>query len=330
MTIWKRIGLVLAWAAAVVSGSGCDAGRGPSEPEPGQVRVVASFYPLAFLAEEIGGGRAHVTTLVPAGVEPHDWTPKSRDMQALSRAQLFLYNGAGFEGWVDDVLEGIGADGPLAVEVSRGIPLIRTPDDGRYPAETAGGEPHDHGGTNAGAGDHGGLHVDPHTWVSPKSARIMAENVFQAFVRVDAADRAYYEARYRDLDGRLRALDERYARELADVPKRDVVVSHAAFGYLCRDYGLRQVAITGLSPEAEPRAQDLLAVKRFVEERGVKVIFFEELVSDRLARTLAREAKVDTMVLSPLEGLTPEQEKAGENYLTLMERNLEHLKKALQ
>lgn len=377
MTVWKRIGLVLALAAAVVSGAGCGAGRGPSEGEPGQVRVVASFYPLAFLAQEIGGERAHVVNLVPAGVEPHDWTPKSRDMQAISRAQLFLYNGAGFEGWVGDVLGGLDAgDGPLAVEASRGVRLIRAEEGGETPAVTVGetpeaatpgdgkshDEPADHDredvhGREAGheneegdgheEGDeredghgheenqadghhHGDLTVDPHTWVSPKSALIMAENIYKAFVQVDGANRAHYEANYRELAERLKALDERYTRELAGLPKRDIVVSHAAFGYLCRDYGLNQVAIMGLSPEAEPRAQDLLAVKRFVEERGVKVIFFEELVSDRLARTLAKEAKVGTLVLNPLEGLTPEQEKAGETYLTLMERNLEHLKQALQ
>jgi zinc transport system substrate-binding protein len=325
MTVWKRIGLVLTLAAAMVSAAGCGAGSGSTAEEPGRVRVVASFYPLAFLAGEIGGERAHVVNLVPAGVEPHDWTPKSRDMQAIARAQLFLYNGAGFEGWVEDVLGGFKAgEGPLPVEASRGVRLIRTGENGDRE------EGHDHGEHPADGHAHDDLTVDPHTWVSPKSALIMAENLYNAFVRVDGAHRAHYEANYRELAERLKALDERYTRELSGLSKREVVVSHAAFGYLCRDYGLRQVAIMGLSPEAEPRAQDLLAVKRFVEERGVKVIFFEELVSDRLARTLAQEAKVDTLVLNPLEGLTPAQEKAGETYLTLMERNLEHLKQALQ
>jgi len=197
------------------------------------------------------------------------------------------------------------------VPASEGIPLIRA------------------SGEEAGHGDHDHPDIDPHVWVSPKSALKMADNILAAFLAVDPEGREYYEARHAGLAERLRGLDERYARELAGLPRKDIVVSHAAFGYLCRDYGLNQVALMGLAPDAEPRAQDLLAIKRLVEERGVKAVFFEELVSDRLARVLAREAGVEALPLNPLEGLTPEQEKAGENYLTLMERNLENLKRAL-
>src|SRR5690606_15470914 len=129
-----------------------------------------------------------------------------------------IYNGAGFEGWVEDVLEAAGGDdGPLAVRASEGIPLIRSS-----------GEEAEHGD------GHGGDHpdVDPHVWVSPKSARIMADNILAAFLAVDPEGSAHYEARHASLAERLRELDGRYARELAALPRRDIVVSHAAFGYL--------------------------------------------------------------------------------------------------
>ncbi|HEY8528470.1 MAG TPA: zinc ABC transporter substrate-binding protein [Paenibacillaceae bacterium] len=306
-------------AAVIALLSGCGAGGGRAEEAGDRVLAVTALYPLAFLAEEIGGERAQVVNLVPAGVEPHDWSPGSRDLVTISRAHLFIYNGAGFEGWVEDVLDAVaGDDGPLPVKASEGIPLIRASGE-----EAAHGEEDGHG--------HDGDHpdIDPHVWVSPKSARIMADNILAAFLAVDPEGRAHYETRHADLAERLRKLDERYARELATLPRKDIVVSHAAFGYLCRDYGLNQVAVMGLAPDAEPRAQDLLAIKRLVEERGVKAVFFEELVSDRLARVLARETGAEALPLNPLEGLTPEQQRNGENYLTLMERNLENLKRAL-
>jgi len=281
----------------------------------GKVNVVTTFYPLYFLAEAIGGDDAHVVDLIPAGVEPHDWTPKSRDLQAVSKAELFVYNGAGLEGWVDDFLKGIG-NGPKTVEASQGIELL------------TGNPEADEDAAKAGAADDRG--VDPHTWVSPKSMMRMASNVHDAFVAADPAHKADYDGRYGELIGKLQALDQAYAEGLAHVARREIVVSHQAFGYLCRDYGLKQVPIMGLSPDAEPRAQDLLGIADFVKESGARTIFFEELVSDRLAKTLAAEAGVGTDVLNPVEGLTPAEQQAGDDYFSIMERNLQKLEKALQ
>lgn len=293
--------------------AGC--GKSENTQADGKVNVVTTFYPLYFMAKEIGGEDARVTDLIPAGVEPHDWTPKSRDLQVASNAQLFIYNGAGLEGWVDDFLHGVGSGGSLkTVEASGGIELIH-------------GNPENEDGDASGAGK---KDVDPHTWVSPKSALTMAANIHQAFVSVDPAHQADYDRNYDALNEKLKKLDQQFTDGLSNLPKRDIVVSHQAFGYLCRDYGLNQVAIMGLSPDAEPRAQDLLNIAKFVKEKGIKTIFFEELVSPTLADTLAGEAHVGTEVLNPLEGLTPKEEKAGDDYFTIMQRNLQNLQKALQ
>jgi len=284
--------------------------------------VVTSIYPLYFLASEIGGERAGVTNLVPTGVEPHDWTPKSRDLVRISRADLFLHSGAGFEGWTRELLDGIEADSDVIVmAASEGIELI--PLDGESEAHE---EDRGHAG---GHHEHEG-NVDPHVWVSPKSMLRMAENVRDALIAAAPENAAVYEANYEALAGRLRALDEAYERELAGLPRRDIVVSHRAFAYLCRDYGLNQIAVMGLAPEEEPKAQDLKRIVELVRESGFRYIFFEELVSDRLARTLASEAGAETLVLNPVEGLTPEQEANGDDYVTIMEMNLQNLKKALQ
>lgn len=308
------ISLLLTVLAAILL-AGCGKSGDNTQTAEGKVNVVTTFYPLYFLAQQIGGADAHVTDLIPAGVEPHDWTPKSRDLQEASEAQLFIYNGAGLEGWVDDFLHGVGSNDSLkTVEASQGIELIR-------------GNPEKEDGA---ASDSNKKDIDPHTWVSPKSALKMAANIHDAFVSADPAHKADYDNNYGALKSELNALDQQFSDILSTLPNRDIVVSHQAFGYLCRDYGLNQVAIMGLSPDAEPRAQDLLDIAKFVKEKGIKTIFFEELVSDQLAKTLANEANVGTDVLNPLEGLTPKEEKAGDNYFTIMTRNLQNLQKALQ
>ncbi|ASA23155.1 metal ABC transporter solute-binding protein, Zn/Mn family [Paenibacillus donghaensis] len=350
--------------------AGCGAKSSGSIVE-GKVNAVTTFYPIYEFTKEIGGEDANVINLLPVGVEPHDWTPRSQDIVNTSKAQLFLYNGAGLEGWVPGFLKGLDSDSKVqSVEVSKGVNLIMTDeDDGHnhgsaaedHEGEEAGhdhegeaehaheGEEvgHEHEGEEAGH-DHEGeaehahegeeaeaasgdsLHTDPHTWVSPKSALVMAGNIRDSLQAADPEHKDGYEERYNKLAERLKALDVKFEQELAKLPGKEIVVSHQAFAYLARDYGLTQHAIMGLSPDAEPRGQDMVKLASMVKEEGIKYIFFEELVSDRLAKTLAAEAGVSTMVLNPVEGLTEEQDKNADNYFTLMEKNLQNLILALQ
>lgn len=321
--------------SAMVALAGCGNDNSSTETDQPQsatgenkLSVVTSFYPIYYLTSEIGGDYVEVTNLVAAGVEPHDWTPKSQDLNKASKAELFLYHGAGLEAWVDDFLKGLSGDSKVEVKaMSEGIELIEGGDE-----EHEHGEEHDHEegheDEHGQEHDHGG--VDPHTWVSPKSALVLAENVKNSLVTADSDHADTYEQNYLALKSKLESIDAEYTEKLSAVSQKNIVVSHQAFGYLARDYGLKQVSIMGLNPDAEPKAQDILEIAKFVKANGVKVIFFEELVSDQLAVTLANEAKVDTMVLNPLEGLTKEQEKAGVTYVQLMQTNLQNLVEALQ
>ncbi|MFE4711108.1 metal ABC transporter substrate-binding protein [Paenibacillus sp. NPDC056722] len=330
----SRKGWFMAALMLVLVLAGCGAKSGGNIVE-GKVNVVTTFYPIYEFAKEIGGDDVHAINLLPVGVEPHDWTPRSQDIINTSKAQLFLYNGAGLEGWVPNFLKGLDRGSKVqAVEVSQGINLIKTNEDDGHNHGGSGNADHesvaeDHG---AESGNTGGdsLHTDPHTWVSPKSALIMAGNIKNSLQTADPEHKDAYEERYNKLAERLKALDTKFETELAKVPGKEIVVSHQAFGYLARDYGLDQHAIMGLSPDAEPRGQDMVALAKLVKDEGIKYIFFEELVSDRLAKTLANEAGVSTLVLNPVEGLTQEQEKNNDNYFTLMEKNLQNLILALQ
>jgi zinc transport system substrate-binding protein len=279
------------------------------ELEKGKINVVTSFYPLYDFAQKIGGDYVHVVSAVPSGVEPHDWAPKSRDISQINKSELFLYQGSGFEGWVDELLQSRKKDDPVqVVEASKGVALIPLSDSG------ANGHPA----------------YDPHSWLSPQNAKKMAENVKDGLILADAAHKADYEANYKQLADRLDQLDGKFKSQLSGLPKKEIVVSHNAFAYLCKDYGLTQKPIMGLAADSEPTAQDMLQINEFIRRNHVKYIFFEELVSDKLAKTLATDAKIETLVLNPLEGLTEEETKAGDDYFSIMEKNLQNLVKALQ
>jgi len=318
-----------------------------------RLSVVTSIYPIYFLTKEIGGEHVKVTNLIATGVEPHDWTPKSKDLIVASKANLLLYHGVGLETWIDDFKKGLATDSQVTIEeVSKGINLIdvsktdaedhdhdhdaedHADHDHEHDAEDHDHdtEDHEHEGSDHHSEDGHNHHytLDPHTWVSPKSAIMIAENIKNSLITADEANKQYYEKNYTELKSKLEAIDGQYEEALSKTALRTIVVSHQAFGYIARDYGLQQISIMGLSPNAEPRAQDILNISKLVKEHNVKYIFFEELVSDNLAKMLASEAKVDTMVIYSLEGLTTQQEKNGENYMTLMERNLQNLIQALQ
>ncbi|MFD0695026.1 metal ABC transporter substrate-binding protein [Paenibacillus sp. GCM10027628] len=304
----RKIGFIyiglLAVFTLLLSGCGSTTSS-KAELVQGKVNVVTSFYALYDFTRNIGGEYVNVINLVPAGVEPHDWSPKSNDMKNLTNAQVFVYQGAGFEGWVQDFLGTVKPDSKLkVVEASKGAELIKTADNKEE--------------------------FDPHAWLSPLNAIKMANNIKEALIQADPTHKDAYEQNYNNYASKLTDLDARYKSELSKTTKKEIAVSHQAFAYLCRDYGLTQMAIMGLSPDSEPTAQDLKKMNEFIKEHQVKYIFFEELVSDKLAKTLAKDANVDTMVLNPLEGLTDKEIQAGENYISIMDKNLKNLVKALQ
>lgn len=333
----KRGNMKLLWTGLliltllVLSACGQDSSNSAKIVE-GKVNVVTTFYPVYAFTTAIGGEDANVINLLPTGVEPHDWTPKSQDIVNTSKAQLFLYNGAGLEGWVPNFLKSLNSDTQVkSVAVSEGVKLLTAEgDDGHGHGEEHEDEHADEHTDEATSEDVADHHIDPHTWVSPKSAIIMAENIKNSLVEADPDHKAGYEQRYEELRTKLETLDQRFTDELANVPNNEIVVSHQAFGYLARDYGLTQHAIMGLSPDAEPTGQDIVKLAKLVKDEGIKYIFFEELVSDKLAKTLASEAGVETMVLNPVEGLTKEQATNGDDYFTLMEKNLQNLLIALK
>jgi zinc transport system substrate-binding protein len=273
-------------AATVLAAAGA-AGAGARR------EVVASFYPLAYAAAEIGGGTVSVRNLTPAGAEPHDLELRPSDAVAIGRASVVLYLGRGFQPAVERAVESTHARG---VDLLAGTPLRQARD------------------------EQGDLATDPHVWLDPVRYGEIAARIGRALGRPGGA--AAFRAR-------LQALDTAYRTGLAHCARRTIVTTHAAFGYLASRYGLVQLPLEGLTPEAEPTPKELAGLIRRVRASGATTVFFEKLVSSRLAETVARDAHVRTASLDPLEGLTADETARGATYFTVMRRNLATLRAAL-
>jgi len=280
---------------------GLAAGCGAAPDRGGPLPVVASFSTLAEFSQRIGGPRVAVTNLVPAGMEPHEYEPTPQDLIRLKRARVVVYNGAGLEPWVEKLRPEI-ASTAVQVNASAGLPLIT-----EEPAHA----------------------VDPHVWLDPLLAREQVRRILAGLVQADPAGRGAYESRAAELDRELLAVHRRFTEALAQCARREFVTTHAAFEYLARRYGLTQVAIVGLSPQAEPSPARLAEMTAFVRRHRIPVIFYNVLDGPRLAEVVAREAGVGTAVLNPLEGMTVDAQRAGSNYVTVMNENLAGLVNAL-
>ena len=278
-------------------------------PDPASTPlVVASFYPLYEFAREVAGSTARVVSLVPPGVEPHDWEPSPQDVARVGTARLFVYNGAGLDPWASRLVDPSTSKVP-SVKATEGIPLLSASSAARV------------GGKSS--------RPDPHVWLDPVLARSMVETIRDALVKADPVHATIYVKNTNRFTARLQALHEAFEAGLRDCARRDVVTSHAAFSYLARRYDLTVIPVMGLAPEAEPSPAELAAIARFARDRKVQYIFFETLVDPRLAETLAREIGAQTLVFNPIEGVTREQQAAGKGYIALMEENLQHLRTAL-
>jgi zinc transport system substrate-binding protein len=263
-----------------------------SSSSTGRTTVVAAFYPLAFASQVVGGRSVEVRNLTPTGAEPHDVELTAKEVAELQQADVVLYLSHGFQPAVEKAVQ---AGSGKRVDVLEGIRL------------------------RSGVGDEAGK-SDPHVWLDPVLYARIVRRIGAVLGRPEAA---------KALAERVKTLDGEYRRGLARCKRREFVTSHAAFGYLAARYGLHQLAITGIDPESEPTPQHLAELAKLVRREQITTVFFERLVSPKLAETVAREAGARTAVLDPIEGLTPDEARRGATYLSLMRRNLGELRKAL-
>lgn len=314
LTVFTLLPVLLTGCGTAAQG-GADAASAATDAT--QMTVYTSFYPMYDFASKIGGDKIVLHNMVPSDSEPHTWEPSPSDITALENADVFIYNGAGMEHWVEDVLASLQNKDLVVVDSSANITLL------------PGG--HSHDDEDEDEDEHGEEEsFDPHVWLGIREAKQQLLAIKDALSQADPANKDYYEANYVKYAAEFDALDQEYTDTLSALPNKEIVVSHQAFGYLCAAYGLTQVAVEGLSPDSEPEPAKMAEIIDFVKEHNVRVIFFEELASPKVAETIAKETGATTAVLNTVEGLTDEQAAAGEDYLSIMRENLAQLKEALQ
>lgn len=308
----KRYGLLLVSMIVLILAA-CSNDTSEKEDD-GKLKIMTTFYPMYEFTKNIAGDKADVELLIPSTIEPHDWEPTPKDIGNIQKADLFVYNSADMETWVSDITASIDSSDVAVVEASKGIKLIEEDEEAEESEEE-----HEHEHSH---------HADPHVWLSPVLAQQEVQTITDALIKVDPDNKEYYETESSKYIEKLKALDEEYKTELKGITSNEFITQHTAFSYLAKEYGLVQVPIAGLSPDEEPSAAKLAELKKFAEEHEINVIYFEELTSSKVAETLANELGADTEVLNALEGLSDEQQKAGEDYITVMEENLTQLKKS--
>ncbi|MEV5274570.1 metal ABC transporter substrate-binding protein [Streptomyces werraensis] len=294
--------------------------------DTGTFDVVASFYPMAFLAERIGGDHVHVTSLTQPGQEPHDLEISAKQTAQLEESDAALY----LKGLQPSVDEAIGQS-PIATKIDA-AELTALEEHGTEAGHgEEHGDEHAHEDEHADEDGHGHDHDheggDPHIWLDPVKYAEVAEGVGKAFQVADPDHAADYRKNTATLVEDLKALDQKFRTGLANRKTDVFVTTHAAFGYLAERYGLTEEAISGLDPDTEPSGARVKELQKIAKEDGVTTVFYETLVSDRTAKTLAGDTGLRTDVLDPVEGIT--DHSRGEDYFQVMEANLTALRTAL-
>jgi zinc transport system substrate-binding protein len=279
------------------------------------LQVVTTLFPLYDFARTIAGGKAHVTMLLPPGVEPHTFEPKPEDMIRISRAGLFIYTSRYMEPWAEKIISGIG---------SKTVHIVNAGERVIYQAGVSDAE-HGHGH------DHDQKNMDPHIWLDFANAALMVDTILNGFIAADPGNVSTYRQNAETLKKQLVALDDRYRNRLSACSTRKLLHGgHYTFGYLARRYEFEYHALSGISSDAEPSAERMVALIREIRSSGTKYLFAEELLSPRLTETLAQEAGVGVLMLHGAHNLSRDDLSRGVTFFDLMERNLEQLQKGLQ
>jgi zinc transport system substrate-binding protein len=279
--------------------------------ETNKIKVVTTFYPLTFFAQQIGGDEVIIKQLIPNNTEAHSWQPSFSDISAVDEADMIIYNGASLDLWFkDDILPAIDSSNKVIVETTEGLELLK--------GEPEAGEKHEEP-------------YDPHTWVSPFLAKKQAQKIYEALTQKDQNHRDYYSERWQTLAERFEELDKKYLNEFSDKKKEEIFVAHSAFGYLADRYGFSQYGIIGISADEQPSASTYLTLVNMMIEHETYVVYVDPIYPNETAQTLKNDFETITgqdvqilklyFMLGPLDGL---------DYFEQQEKNLENLKIGLE
>ncbi|MFD0771319.1 metal ABC transporter substrate-binding protein [Bacillus sp. CGMCC 1.60114] len=314
MKKWKYGALItaLALSTAIAGCSKQDEAKGTTKQDK-SLKVVTTFYPMYDFTKNVVGSNGKVDVLIPAGTEPHDFEPSPKDIAKIEGADVFVYNSDSMETWVPKVLKSLDNKKIKVVDASKDISLMEgTAEEEDKHADKAQEHP-----------------MDPHVWLDPVLAQKEVENIKQVVIEADPTHKQDYEKNADQFTAKLKDLDNEFRTTLGNAKRKEFVTQHAAFGYLAKEYGLTQIPIAGLAPDQEPSPAKLAELQKYVKDNNIKVIYFEEIASPKIAKTLADETGAKTVVLSPIEGITKEEQDKGIDYISYMKKNLDALKQSV-
>lgn len=296
MNIKRILGIVI--LVAIATGAIAFAAFDRPQQQSGKLEVSTTFYPLYEFSKAVGGDLISVTNIPPAGAEPHDFEPTPQQLITVQKSQVLVYNGAGFEPWVEKFLPDFKNK---AINASDGLALDTSDEHG----------------------------TDPHYWLDPTMAQKAIDTIRDGLTAAAPQHKDAFVKNADDYKVKLAGLDTAYTTGLANCRQNTIVASHEAFSYVGKRYGFDILAIAGINPEEDPSPAKLAEISNAVRQKGIQYIFFESLVSPRLADTIATETGVKTATLDPIEGLGDEDQQQGKNYLSIQRENLANLRTAL-
>ncbi|MBC5635359.1 zinc ABC transporter substrate-binding protein [Ornithinibacillus sp. BX22] len=322
------IGLLLLLAACNTNDENASSAAGVQNTD-NTLTIFTSIYPLEDFAKKIGGEHVQVNTLIPPGADSHTFEPTSKDILDIAKADAFIFNGLGMESYAEKVKETLKKEDVVFVEAAEGIEAI--PHDHEHHGEEAS---HDHDGDDHQDSEHDDGHhhgdQDPHVWIDPYQAIVLAENIKNTLVDLKPEAREEFEENFETLKQDLEALDEEFHQLVDSKENPEMIVSHAAYGYWEKSYGIKSIPIAGLSSSQEPSQSELTKLIQVAKEKDLKYVIFEQNITPKVAKVIQDEIGAEALYLHNLSTLTDEDIESGEDYFSLMERNLETLDKALR
>ncbi|PWW25786.1 zinc transport system substrate-binding protein [Cytobacillus oceanisediminis] len=326
--------------------------------------VFTTIFPLEDFTKKIGGKYVEVKSVYPPGIDAHTYEPTTKTMTQIAEADLFIYSGAGVEGFAEKAAETLKNEKVTILKAAEGIEFIKTDkqdheehrhegeatqeeehvhdsevshkeehsqddktnheEDHSHEGEPSHEEEHDHGEDSHNHGD-----IDPHVWLDPIRSTNLAENIKNALIKQMPQNEEEFEKNFLLLKNDLEALDKKYSDTVKNAKTKFILVSHAAYGYWEERYGIEQIAISGLSPTLEPSQKGLEKIIEESKAHDIHYVIFEQNVSPKVSEMIQKEIGADSLTLHNLEAVTEEDIKIGNDYFSIMEKNLEAIYKAL-
>lgn len=295
----KWVFAVLAVVTTALLLTGCGTNTNESAKADGKLKVAVTFNAMKEFTAAVGKDKVDIIQIIPDGTEPHEFQPTTKNMKDLAKAKVFVYQGLGMEPWAEEVLKSANNKDLTAIEAAQGVDIIHVQDEDQH------GDEHAHGSD------------DPHAFLSLTAAQIEVQNIADGLAKADPANADFYQKNAADYKAQLQALQNEYAPKFAALSNKDFVTGHAAFAYLCRDFGLHQNSVEDVFADGEPSTQKLADLVNYSKAHHVKTIFVEDIVSPKTSETLAKEVGATTKQIHTME--------SGEGTATYLDRMKENL-----